>query len=78
LEVQEINRVRDFYEIFSYGAPLDFELLIFNSTDGFYFNRSSSTMEDFSRALDAYNTFLKTASEWLASKTTEVCFDIFS
>jgi ethanolaminephosphotransferase len=32
---------------------------------------SSSTMEDFSRALDAYNTFLKTASEWLASKTTE-------
>ncbi|KAG7571757.1 Type I phosphodiesterase/nucleotide pyrophosphatase/phosphate transferase [Arabidopsis suecica] len=32
---------------------------------------SSSAMEDFSRALDAYNTFLKTASEWLASKTTE-------
>ncbi|VVB10657.1 unnamed protein product [Arabis nemorensis] len=28
-------------------------------------------VEDFSRALDAYNTFLKTASEWLASKTTE-------
>ncbi|XP_006293624.2 GPI ethanolamine phosphate transferase 2 isoform X1 [Capsella rubella] len=32
---------------------------------------SSSAMEDFSRALDAYDTFLKTASEWLASKTTE-------
>ncbi|CAH2061500.1 unnamed protein product [Thlaspi arvense] len=32
---------------------------------------SSSAMEDFSRALDAYNVFLKTASEWLASKTTE-------
>ncbi|KAL1206805.1 hypothetical protein V5N11_009204 [Cardamine amara subsp. amara] len=32
---------------------------------------SSSAMEDFSRALNAYNTFLKTASEWLASKTTE-------
>ncbi|KAH0912831.1 hypothetical protein HID58_036152 [Brassica napus] len=31
----------------------------------------SSSAEDFSRALDAYNAFLKTASEWLASKTTE-------
>ncbi|KAJ0233400.1 GPI ethanolamine phosphate transferase 2 [Hirschfeldia incana] len=31
----------------------------------------SSAVEDFNRALDAYNTFLKTASEWLASKTTE-------
>ncbi|KFK32804.1 hypothetical protein AALP_AA6G290300 [Arabis alpina] len=34
----------------------------------------SYVMEDFSRALDAYNTFLKTASEWLASKTTEKPF----
>lgn len=31
----------------------------------------SSAAEDFNRALDAYNAFLKTASEWLASKTTE-------
>ncbi|KAF8079634.1 hypothetical protein N665_1012s0009 [Sinapis alba] len=31
----------------------------------------SSSAEDFKRALDAYNAFLKTASEWLASKTTE-------
>uniref|UniRef100_A0A1J3FW85 GPI ethanolamine phosphate transferase 2 n=1 Tax=Noccaea caerulescens TaxID=107243 RepID=A0A1J3FW85_NOCCA len=34
-------------------------------------SESSSSMEDFSRSLDAYNAFLKTASEWLASKTTE-------
>ncbi|XP_010472242.1 PREDICTED: GPI ethanolamine phosphate transferase 2-like [Camelina sativa] len=33
--------------------------------------KSSGAVEDFSRALDAYNAFLKTASEWLASKTTE-------
>ncbi|ESQ46169.1 hypothetical protein EUTSA_v10000032mg [Eutrema salsugineum] len=31
----------------------------------------SSAVEDFSRALNAYNAFLKPASEWLASKTTE-------
>ncbi|XP_022564228.1 GPI ethanolamine phosphate transferase 2-like isoform X2 [Brassica napus] len=31
----------------------------------------SSAAEDFNRALDAFNAFLKTASEWLASKTTE-------
>ncbi|KAG2298623.1 hypothetical protein Bca4012_009869 [Brassica carinata] len=33
--------------------------------------RLTDSAEDFSRALDAYNAFLKTASEWLASKTTE-------
>ncbi|CAN8287760.1 unnamed protein product [Cochlearia groenlandica] len=32
---------------------------------------SSSAIDDFSRALDAYNAFLKTATKWLASKTTE-------
>ncbi|XP_010555410.1 PREDICTED: GPI ethanolamine phosphate transferase 2 isoform X2 [Tarenaya hassleriana] len=31
----------------------------------------SDTMEDFSGALDAYTMFLRTASEWLAGKTTE-------
>lgn len=73
MEVQETDRVRDLFEIISYGAPPDFEYLIFNSKDGFHVDRSSSPVEDFSRALDAYNAFLKTASEWLASKTTEVC-----
>lgn len=76
MEVQEIDRVRDFYEIFTCGAP-DFEFQKLNTKNGFHVNRSSSAMEDFSRALDAYNTFLKTASEWLASKTTEVCLTSF-
>lgn len=47
-----------------------------NFLDGFHVNRSSA-VEDFNRALDAYNAFLKTASEWLASKTTEVCLTSF-
>ena len=47
-----------------------------NSLNGFHVNRSSAA-EDFNRALDAYNAFLKTASEWLASKTTEVCLTSF-